>query len=150
MTDTARREFTIVREFSARPEVVFDAWTDLDQSSQWMAPEGMTSPRERMYGDPRPGGSYGGVMVLPDGLEASTQGVYREVDRPDRLVFTWADPTMPESVSLCTVTFVESTPGKTTMTFHLLAPGPISGDDGAKLGWDSCFNKLMRHVETAP
>jgi uncharacterized protein YndB with AHSA1/START domain len=150
MSDTVNREFTIIREFAAPPEVVFDAWVDLDQSSKWMAPEGMTTPRERMYGDVRPGGGYGAVMVLPDGLEAHIDGVYQEVDRPARLVFTWSDPTMPESVSLCTVTFAESAPGRTTMTFHLRAPGPISPDDGAKLGWDSCFDKLTRHVETAP
>ena len=149
MSDTTDREFTIVREFAAPPEVVFDAWVDLDQSSQWMAPEGMTTPRERMYGDARPGGGYGAVMVLPDGLEARIDGVYQEVDRPARLVFTWPDPTTPESVSLCTVTFVESAPGRTTMTFHLRAPGPISPDDGAKLGWGSCFDKLTRHVERA-
>jgi uncharacterized protein YndB with AHSA1/START domain len=142
MTDTATREFTIVREFAARPEVVFDAWVDTDQASQWMSPEGFAMLRDRMYGEARPGGSYGGVMVSPDGEEFTTSGVYQEVSRPDRIVFSWGDPTDAETVSVCTVTFVESSPGTTTMSFHLLAPGPLSPDDGAKGGWGSCFDKL--------
>ncbi|MBA4023524.1 MAG: SRPBCC domain-containing protein [Gordonia sp.] len=149
MTDTATREFTIVREFSARPEVVFDAWVDSDQASQWMGPEGFTMPRDRMYGEARPGGEYGGVMVGPAGEEFASSGVYQEVSRPDRLVFSWGDPTDAESVSVCTVSFVESSPGTTTMTFHLLAPGPLSSDDGAKGGWGSSFDKLRRFVEAA-
>lgn len=146
MTDTATCEFTIVREFTAPPEVVFDAWVDMDQAAQWMGPEGVAMPRDRMFGDATPGGAYGGVMVLPDGTEHTTSGVYQEVVRPERLVFTWADPTAPDSFSTITVTFAESAPGTTTMTFHLLAPGPLSPDDGARGGWNSSFNKLQTLV----
>jgi uncharacterized protein YndB with AHSA1/START domain len=149
MTDTATREFTIVREFAATPDVVFDAWVDNDQAAQWMGPEGFTMPRDRMFGDARPGGSYGGVMISPDGEEFATGGVYQEVSRPERLVFTWGDPTNPDTVSVCTVTFAESSPGTTTMTFTLLAPGPLSPDDGARGGWNSCFNNLQRLVEAS-
>ena len=147
MTDTATREFTIVRVFAATPEVVFNAWVDNDQAAQWMGPEGFTMPRDRMHGDARPGGSYGGVMISPDGEEFATGGVYQEVSAPSRLVFTWGDPTNADSVSVCTVTFEETTPGTTAMTFHLLAPGPLSPEDGARGGWDSCFDNLRRLVE---
>jgi uncharacterized protein YndB with AHSA1/START domain len=146
MTETATREFTIVREFAATPDVVFNAWVDTDQASQWMGPEGFTMPRDRMYGEARVGGGYGGVMISPNGEEFATGGVYQEVSPPERLVFTWGDPTNAETVSVCTVTFVESSPGSTTMTFHLLAPGPLSPDDGARGGWNSCFNNLERLV----
>ena len=39
------------------------------------------------------------------------------------------------------MTFAERA-GKTTMTFHLRAPGPLSAEDGARAGWSQAFDKL--------
>ncbi|HEY5858271.1 MAG TPA: SRPBCC domain-containing protein [Aldersonia sp.] len=139
------REFTIIREFDAPRELVFRAWTDPDQLAKWSAPEGMSAPRASITGDVRPGGAYSSTMVRDEtGENFAVSGRYLEVVEPERLVFTWGDPTgdgTPERESVITVTFAERA-GKTTMTFHLQAPGPLSPEDGARSGWSQSFGKL--------
>jgi uncharacterized protein YndB with AHSA1/START domain len=165
----SEREFTIVREFDAPRAMVFRAWTDPEQLAKLSAPEGMSTPLSSVSGDVRPGGAYASMMVRDEtGETFSVSGRYLEVVEPERLVFTWGDPTgasdatgecsgasdasgefsadgSPERESVITVTFAERD-GNTTMTFHLRAPGPLSSADGARLGWAQSFDKLARLV----
>jgi uncharacterized protein YndB with AHSA1/START domain len=172
---TAAREFTIVREFDAPRAMVFRAWTDPEQVAKWSAPEGMSALRSSVKGEVRPGGAYASTMVRDGtGETFAVSGRYLEVVEPERLVFTWRDPTgaseatgecsgaseatgecsvaseatgefsgdgSSERESVITVTFAERA-GKTTMTFHLRAPGPLSVEDGARVGWSQTFDKL--------
>jgi uncharacterized protein YndB with AHSA1/START domain len=167
---TAREcEFTIVREFDAPRELVFRAWTDPEQVAKWSAPEGMSTPPSTVSGDVRPGGAYTSTMEQDEtGESFSVSGRYLEVVEPERLVFTWGDPTgaseatgecsgaseateefsgdgSPERESVITVTFAERA-GKTEMTFNLRAPGPLDPADGARLGWSQSFDKLADWV----
>jgi len=54
--------------------------------------------------DPRAGGRFRFVQRAPDGQEHAFHGVYREVDRPQRLVrtFVYAGPPADESVETLT------------------------------------------------
>ncbi|WP_069165541.1 SRPBCC family protein [Nocardia altamirensis] len=140
---TAEREFTITRVFDAPRELVFHAWTDPDQLVEWAGPEGFSTPRDSIVVEPEVGGRYESLMVSDaDGTTFPSSGVFREIVEPERLVFTWGDPTSPDSISIITVTFDDSGDNKTTMTFHLLAPGPLSPDDGAAQGWGQSLNRL--------
>lgn len=139
------REFTIIREFDAPRELVFRAWTDPEQLAKWSAPEGMSTHRSSIGGDVRAGGAYSSTMVRDaTGESFPVSGRYLEVVEPERLVFTWGDPTgdgSSERESVITVTLAERA-GKTTMTFHLRAPAPLSPEDGARAGWSEAFDKL--------
>lgn len=143
------REFTIVREFDAPRELVFKAWTDPAQAAKWWGPRNFTTPPSSVSMDVRPGGKYRATMISDvDGTQYPTSGSYREVVEPERLVFTWGDPTgdgSPERESVVTVTFAENG-DKTTMTFHLVAPGPLSRDDGAEDGWGESLDRLVEYV----
>ncbi|WP_433724879.1 SRPBCC family protein [Nocardia sp. CA-129566] len=144
--NTAEREFTIVRVFDAPRELVFRAWLDPDQLVEWAGPEGFSTPRETIVAQPWVGGRYESVMVADaDGASFPSAGVFREITEPERLVFTWGDPTgdgSAERESVITVTFDETADAKTTMTFHLLAPGPLSPEDDAKRGWGQSLDRL--------
>lgn len=141
-TATQTREFTITRTFDAPRAAVWSAWTESDQMG-WMCPVGMSIPPERATSDVRVGGRFSAVMIDDAaGWECPTSGEYLEVNPPEKLVFSWADPTDPTSVSVCTVTLTADGDDRTTMDFHLLAPGPISPEDGARRGWGSTFDNL--------
>ena len=84
MTEPVILEF----EFRAGPERVFDAWTlAAEIASWWRDPDEFAT--EIWEGDLRPGGAWRVVFRGADGGKSSASGVYREVQRPSRLSFTW-------------------------------------------------------------
>jgi len=92
---TATAEYTgrtIVqsRVLDAPRELVFDAWTDPRQVTQWWGPNGFTTTTRSM--DVRPGGKWLHVMHGPDGTDYDNEITYIEVARPQRLVYTHAAP----------------------------------------------------------
>lgn len=84
-SDTADREITATRVFDAPRELVFEAWTDPKHIAQWWGPNGFTNTIHSM--DVRPGGEWDFIMHGPDGTNYKNKIVYREVVRPERLVY---------------------------------------------------------------
>ena len=76
----------ISRRFDAPPERVFDAWLGKEWG-EWLPPRGARCKVDRI--EPRVGGQYHVAMNMADGRNIEISGVYREVRRPTRLVFTW-------------------------------------------------------------
>ena len=83
-------------------EVVYEAWIDPEGLRDWMCPGTVTSVEATL--DVRVGGSYRIVMKAPDRDHVHT-GVYRVVDPPSKLVFTWAEEGR-EGSTLVTVEFL--------------------------------------------
>jgi uncharacterized protein YndB with AHSA1/START domain len=83
---TSDRELVLNRIINVPPEKVFEAWTDPELLKQWFAPLPWTTPVAET--DVRPGGSSLIMMRGPDGNEFPNRGVYLEVVRNERLVFT--------------------------------------------------------------
>ena len=108
-TEPANLVLVITRIFDAPRELVFKAWTDPEHLVRWMGPRGFRSTVLRS--ELRPGGAYRIHMLGPEGDDHWTQGVFREIVEPERLVMagSWADaqgnPTSPET--LLTITFEE-------------------------------------------
>ncbi len=90
MTDN-NIKLKISRIFAAPRDLVFKAWTDAKQFHQWFgaaACDGASLQSVKM--DARTGGKYRLQVQRPDGEFWTTVGTYREVNPPERLVFTWA------------------------------------------------------------
>jgi len=104
-------------EVPVEPEVLFDAWTTADQLVQWFPGGAEMTVME--------GGEY---RFSWDGWEDEWVGVYAEVDRPNRLVFTWQPPAsaFPEGAyeTTVTLTFEELDEGATLL---LLEHGGFQG-----------------------
>lgn len=85
---TSDRELVIViaRVIAAPPERIFKAWTDPELLKQWFAPLPYTTPVAEL--DVRPGGANLIVMRDPAGNQLPNRGVYLEVVKNERLVFT--------------------------------------------------------------
>ena len=79
-------ELAFSRLIDAPPDKVFRCWTDPTLIVQWFTPP----PWKTIHAetDVRSGGSNLIVMQGPDGTEMPSRGVYLEVIRNERLVFT--------------------------------------------------------------
>ncbi len=88
MTDGADRTLVLTRVFHAPRTRVFEAWTRPDLVAAWWGPQGFVTEFCEM--DIKPGGSYRVSMRSPDGVIHWKRGVYREIDAPERIVFTFA------------------------------------------------------------
>ncbi|MET0814548.1 MAG: SRPBCC family protein, partial [Pseudoxanthomonas sp.] len=83
-------EVRVTRYFEASPERVFDAWLVPRTLGQWMfGPRVREENVVRLDVDPRVGGNFS-LKVERKGELVDHVGQYLEIDRPHRLVFTWA------------------------------------------------------------
>ncbi|MEM8795272.1 MAG: SRPBCC domain-containing protein [Pseudomonadota bacterium] len=144
----------IRREFDAPIESVWELWTNPDLFKKWYGPNGMSVPTAEM--DVTVGGTRKICMEMqtPDrSMSMWFIGVYKEVSRPSRLVYTEsmcdADGViippqsmgMPEGHPDITEVIVElsEADGKTIMT--MVHVGVTEGTAGAG-GWNQAFDKL--------
>src|SRR3954471_663109 len=80
------REIVISRLFDAPRELVWAAWTDPQQVVQWWGPKGFTTTIHEM--DVRPGGVMRHTMHGPDGTDYANKSVFKEVVKPERIVYS--------------------------------------------------------------
>ena len=149
VTEPADRVLKIERVFDAPRDLVFKAWTEPEHMSRWWGPRGFKSTV--LKNELRPGGAYRIHMLGPDG-DHWTQGVYREVVPPERLVMvgSWADakgnPTRPETT--LTLLF-EDLGEKTKLTLHNAIFESVTARDAHNNGWTSALDCLAEYLSTA-
>jgi uncharacterized protein YndB with AHSA1/START domain len=90
MSDIQATETTlrIERLIPSPPEVLFALWTEPVQLLRWWAPDGYEPSVHAL--DTRSGGRWRISLRRSDGSMRTTSGVYRIVEPPRRLAFTWA------------------------------------------------------------
>jgi uncharacterized protein YndB with AHSA1/START domain len=149
-TAAREKQFTITRVLDAPREAVWRAWTDPDEAPYWLHPRGITTPRDHVDFDVRPGGRYRYTMVAADGTEYPTAGTYHEVAPFDRLVFTWGSPgDADEIMPVITVELADHGAGdQTHMTFHLKGIAGQPGDENVFDGWTEAFDLLAERLAT--
>lgn len=81
-------ENVIVREFLTPRERVFRAWTEAEWLARWWYPVGGSVTVHRL--DLRPGGLFHYTQQMPGGPEQWGRFAYREIARPERLVYVSA------------------------------------------------------------
>jgi uncharacterized protein YndB with AHSA1/START domain len=148
---TANRELALTRIIDAPREKVFKAWTDAELLKQWFAPLPWTTPRAEL--DVRPGGSNLIVMRGPDGQEFPNRGVYLEVVKNERLVFTDAytkDWQPAEKPFMTVILTFEEQGGKTKYTARVRhwtqADRETHEKMGFHTGWGQCADQLAALV----
>lgn len=77
----------VVRTVQARRDDVFDAWVDPERLREWWGPPGIDVVE--LESDLRVGGRYRIVMEAPDGERRVLVWSFREIARPERLVYGW-------------------------------------------------------------
>lgn len=145
MTDL---DLTITRFFDAPRELVFEVWTNPDHLVKWWGPTGFTGESATIKLED--GGRWRTCMRnSADGVEHWASGVYHEIKRPERLVFSfaWEEPKgTPGHDTLVSITF-EDRDGKTEMTFHQAIFETVEDRDGHVGGWRETFDDLTTYLK---
>lgn len=145
--ETSDRVLLITRDFDAPRSLVFKAWTESAHLARWFGPRGFTTTV--LVNDLRPGGAYRFHMRGPDGDDHWTQGSYREIREPERLVLAgcWADaagnPKGPETI--LTLSFEEHGAG-TRFTLHQAGFESVTARDSHRGGWSSSIDRLAEYL----
>lgn len=121
-SDTADREIVVERTFDAPRERVWEAWVDPKQVDLWWGPRGFVTTTHEM--EVRPGGVRRMTMRGPDGAEYANKSVYKEVVRPERLVYAHSggDEEGTGVSFVATVTFEDVGGGKTRVVMRSVFP----------------------------
>ena len=129
------------RTFEARRESVFDAFTKPDELAKWWGPKGMTTPVAEI--DLRTGGAYRFDMAEPDGGIHRVTGVFREVRRPEKLVYTfmWEEGDFAGVETLVTIEFADLGAATELTLTHELLPSERACELHEQ-GWTSSFDCL--------
>ena len=142
------RTLVIKRVLDAPRELVFAAWADPAQAAQWWGPKGFTTISAEM--DVRVGGAWRRRMRSPEGSEHVSRGVYREIVRPERLIFTFsweqggASGHGPETV--VALTFVDLGDGRTELTLRQEGFATVEGRDDHNRGWSGALDRLADYL----
>ena len=147
VTSTLDRDLVLTRIINAPREKVYRAWTEPELLKQWFAPKPYIVSVAQM--DVRPGGANRIDMRGPDGQDIPGQGVYLEVVKNERLVFTdaytkaWEPSAKPFMTVI--VTF-EDDGGKTKYTARVrhwtIADKETHEKMGFHQGWGQCTDQL--------
>ncbi len=134
-------DLTLTRFIRAPREKVFDAFVKPEHARAWMCPRGMTMPQCEL--DVRAGGRYRITMRARDGEQFTVGGTYREIVRPQRLVYTWqwVGEAMPNVETVITVSFAERDGGTELTMIHSGFPDAGMRESHEE-GWGSCLNRL--------
>ncbi len=142
-------DLTFVRIFNAPRSLVFSLWTDPKHIVRWWAPHDFTVPEAEF--DARPGGRLRIDFRRPDGFVFANFGEVKEVNPPERLVFTteYREQGRLFVVLTNTVAFAEDG-GKTRMTLNsrVTFADPAAADSlaGMEQGWTQQLEKLDLEV----
>jgi uncharacterized protein YndB with AHSA1/START domain len=146
--ETAEKPFlAIERTYPVAPEKVWRAWTDPEALKRWWGPAPGTKVA-RVELDVRVGGRYRIQFGGGQGTENEIAGVYKEVEKPRKLVFSWCWPnSTPERVSLVTLLFIPSAGGTELRLRH-----EQFFDEAAavnhKRGWAGLFDNFDHYLQS--
>ncbi|HEY2468162.1 MAG TPA: SRPBCC family protein [Terracidiphilus sp.] len=146
------RDLTLSCLIEAPCELVFRAWTEPELLKLWFAPHPYTTPVVET--DVRPGGSNLIVVRGPDGNEISNRGVYLEVEKNEKIVFTDAFSSAWELSQKPFMTIIltfEDRDGRTKYTARVRHWSETDREFHEKMGfhsgWTMCAEQLAELVE---
>jgi uncharacterized protein YndB with AHSA1/START domain len=161
---SGKEQFVINRSFDAPRELMFEMWTDPKHFIQWLPPTGFDM--QFLKADIREGGSGFYVMSNKDDVRMYGKIAYRQIRKPDRIVYTqqFCDenekvsrhpmaPVWPETM-LSTVQLSEEGPDRTRVTVTWEPEGAtreeldvfVKMKGSMTQGWTGSFDKLEAHL----
>jgi len=137
------QDLRLERLIAAPPESLFALWTEPELLLGWWGPEGYEVTVEAL--DLRPGGSWRVTMRPPTGTARTLSGVYRMVEPPRRLVFTWAfDEAGGRGHETEVVVTFDAAPGGTRLVLEQRRFATTERRDAHQGGWSQAFDRLAR------
>ena len=151
-TSVEGRDLFLRRVIHAQPEKIFNAWTQPALLKQWFAPLPWTTVKVET--DVRVGGASLIVMRSPEGKEYPGYGVYLEIVKNERLVFTdaFTKAWEPSEKALMVVELAFEQQGDNTNYIARVRHWTIADREahekmGFHQGWVTCAEQLAALVE---
>ncbi|GHH99779.1 SRPBCC family protein [Neobacillus kokaensis] len=114
------KEIIVKRVFNASRDLIWKAWTQPEHLKNWWGPKGFSITTSEF--EMKPGGIWRFIMKGPDGVEYPNKITFKEIVKPERLVYTSADDIEGDPGQFQTiVTFVEED-NKTLLIQRLIFP----------------------------
>jgi len=134
----------IARHFNASAEQVFDAWLDPGKAGRWLFAT-PTGAMLRVEIDARVGGRFL-FIERRDGEDMEHMGEYLEMDRPKRLVFTFA---VQKLSPLYTRVSIDIVPARTGCELTLVHEGVLPEyETRVQSGWSEIVSGLTASLAT--
>ena len=154
VTTTSDTDLCLTRLFDAPRALVFEAMTKPEHIRRWWGNLGDGYSVPVCEVDLRPGGAWRFVNRHPRG-DAEFYGVYREINPPERVVFTEIFAPFPDAESVVTSVLTEER-GKTRLTATCLYPSQEVRDmvlqtgmeKGAAVSYDR-LDEVARELQQA-
>jgi uncharacterized protein YndB with AHSA1/START domain len=147
VTLPSEREITLMREFDAPRELLFEAFTKPEHVAQWWGQKDSTLVVCDM--DFRPGGAWRFVERAADGNEYGFRGQIREIARPERIVQTFEWEGLPGHISVETMV-LEDLGGRTRLTVTSAFDSVQDRDgmlqSGMEKGAGESYDRLAEYV----
>jgi uncharacterized protein YndB with AHSA1/START domain len=140
----SENRLAIERVIPASPEDLFELWTDPTEMVKWWAPEGYDCSVDCL--ELTPAGRWRILMWKPGSDRVALGGVYRVIDPPERLSFTWAwedSEGAPGHETEVSVSF-HAVPGGTRLVLTQQTFDSTQTRDRHRLGWSAAFDRLTR------
>lgn len=140
-------EINISRVYDAPVKLVWDAWTDPEQTAKWWGPRGFTLTTHSK--DLRVGGTWNYTMHGPDGVDYPNITTYYEVEKYSRLVYDHGASEGRPPMFRVTVRFQE-VKGKTKMEMTMSLPTPEAAEETRKFikkaGGNATWDRLAEYL----
>ena len=140
----------ITRVFDAPRDRVWKEWTEPERFADWFGGRECEAPLSSVSMDVRPGGTWRLAMFALPPPADRLGGDYREVEAPDRLVFTIAgDLPDDDPFELVTVVLTDLGDDRTEMLFEQRGSMPPEEYERATEGWSTFFDHLQERLSAA-
>jgi uncharacterized protein YndB with AHSA1/START domain len=142
MSPESQVSVRVTRRLSASPERAFDAWLDTGMIGRFMfGPALREEEIVRLSLDARIGGAFS-FVVRRAGQEVDHIGRYLEIDRPHRLVFTWAVAPDADDASRVVIEIVPQGSGCELTLTHAMQPKWADFAPRVEAGWTKMLDAL--------
>ncbi len=151
VTTPSDLEIVMTRYFDAPRRLVWEATSKPEHIKQWWGPFGYEVSVCEV--DLRVGGKWRFVLTKPGGELAGFHGEYREIQAPERVVFTFIYDPFPQAPAVTTIVFTEEN-GRTLMheTIVHLTKEARDGHlmSGMEQGASACMDQLEALLARMP
>lgn len=141
-------EIHIIRFYDAPLQVVWDAWTEPEQTAQWWGPRGFTLTTHSK--DLRVGGIWHYTMHGPDGTDYPNKTLYLEVEKHRKLVYDHGGNDERAPLFRVEVLFAEKS-GQTKMDMRMILASPEAAAETKKFikqaGGNATWDRLAEYLE---
>ncbi len=139
------------RRYRASRETVFRMFTAPEELERWFSPSADIETEVERF-DLQEGGAYRFGFRFPDGRRNHVLGEFREILRPNRLVFTWSweEPDPHAGIeTLVTIDFLEERGVTEVAVTHERLPDRETRERHEE-GWAGALDRLDEVLAAAP